>query len=135
MQTQTHRADACTPAVLQAAITAAEVMADQANKLAEAILHAPRPHGIVLPPMGRDRRFSTRTTYAAALHCEFSDDADNKTAMIKYYERPAGLSGAYWHPAHWAVHEERVDARGNTWRAYLGDHVMDDFGELVEVAE
>lgn len=136
MSAAQHRADACTPSLLQAAIAAAEAMAEQAKSLAEAILHEPRPQGIVLPPMGHDRRFSERATYNGdARHCEFSDDAGNDLAMIKEYERPDGTRGLYWHPAHWSVHEVRRDARGNAWRACLGTHVMDDFGELVEVAE
>lgn len=133
MQTQTHRADTCTPALLQAAIAAAEAMAEQAKSLAEAILHEPQAQGIVLPPMGRDRHYSERRYSSGGVRCEFSDGAGNTLAMIKPYERPDGTYGSYWHPSHWSVHEQRVDGRGNAWRAYLGDHVMDDFGSLVEV--
>lgn len=133
MQTQTHRADACTPTLLQAAIAAAEVMAEQAERLAEAILHEPQAQDVVLPPMGRDRHYAERRYSSGGVRCEFSDGAGNTLAMIKRHERPDGIYGIYWHPAHWSVHECRVDGRGNTWGTYLGEHVMDDFGSLVEV--
>lgn len=140
MQTQTHRADACTPAVLQAAVKKALTSAAFGQFMTGVVLNAvaeasAAPQGIVLLPMGRARRFRERTTYRGAWSLEVTDAAGNELSMTKEYERPAdGAAARFWHPAHWAVHRTLRDERGNIWRAYVGDHVMDDFGDLVEVA-
>lgn len=54
------------------------------------------------------------------LQCEMTPSAD-------------GQARGDWRPGIWYGQEERTDSAGRTWKRRLGDHVMDDFGFLVEV--
>lgn len=135
----TDRAHACTPAALQAAVKKALTSAAFGQFMTGVVLNAvaeagARPQGVVLLPMGRARRFRERATYRGAWKMEVTDDVGNETSMVKEFERPTDSDAArFWHPAHWAVHRTLRDERGNIWRAYLGEFIVDDFGDLVEV--
>lgn len=94
---------------------------------------AAAPGAIVLPPMGRATRITQRTISNSFIRLEFVDGDGNDLVMYKCHERPNGYTSIRWNPAHWEVNASRKDALGNRWSAFLGFHVMDDFGTLVEV--
>ena len=64
-------------------------------------------------------------------------DADDGSCRVRLQCEvvPNGQAQARgdWRPGIWYGHEERTDSDGRVWRRQLGNHVMDDFGFLVEV--
>lgn len=61
---------------------------------------------------------------------------DGTGGSIRAYRHrtiPEGWSPDGWHPSHYTVHVTRLDGTGQSWSAYIGAHVTDDFGNLVAV--
>lgn len=86
----------------------------------------------VLPGIGAGRQVEVLAQYGQLI-IKVSDRRGNCDELIKRYECPASWSRAWFHPAHWHLHRERIDSTGNCWRATCGTYVTDDFGNLVEV--
>lgn len=67
---------------------------------------------------------------------EISDQIGNSDNMSQRLSCPEGWSAKYWNPAHWSLSQTRIDNNGQTWTRYAaGDFVVDNFGDLVEVAK
>lgn len=62
-----------------------------------------------------------------------ADKAGNSDAFVKRLKCPQSWQQAWWNPAHWSLHLDRVDNLGRTWTSCAGTFVVDDFGFLVEV--
>ena len=66
---------------------------------------------------------------------EVTDRVGNSVRLHQRLMCPAGWTTAIWNPAHWRLHETRVDNLGRDWSRIGGHYVIDNFGDLVEVAE
>lgn len=129
MQTQTHRADACTPAVLQAAVKKALTSAAFGQFMTGVVLNAvaeasAAPQGIGLPPLPKPSRVSWYEANGFRSYTAENADETHEFSMQVERDDPRGL---------WYGNETRVDETGRRWIATLGKRVMNDFGDLVEV--
>lgn len=134
MQTQTHRADACTPAVLQAAVKKALTSAAFGQFMTGVVLNAvaeasAAPQGIVLaaPKPSRVRWLDDLGNGIRAY--QVIDDDGNVICAMQTCCEP----GTYTPSWIWYGTERRVDEQGRRWTRDLGRRVFNDFGDLVEV--
>lgn len=66
---------------------------------------------------------------------EISDKLGNLDTLVKRHKCPESWGGTGWNPAHWTLHQDRVDNLGRTWNRFDGYFIVDDFGFLVEVPQ
>lgn len=67
---------------------------------------------------------------------EIADDLGNEDAFYQRLSCPEGWSASDWNPAHWSLSQTRIDNNGRLWSNYSAkDFVVDNFGDLVEVAK
>lgn len=64
-----------------------------------------------------------------------ADKAGNSDTFVQRRHCPPSWQQAWWNPAHWSLHLDRVDNLGRTWTSFAGTFVVDDFGFLVEVPQ
>lgn len=91
------------------------------------------PGVIVLPALPTDCpayfRDSDNTTVLT-----IGDDVANHDSYTMRHRCPESWKREWWNPAHWDQHLTRRDAQGRRWNCSGGTYVMNDFGDLVEVA-
>jgi len=68
------------------------------------------------------------------------DERGNHINMWRRHVMPEHWRNDPWlyksfSPAHWQGSKMFVDASGKHWETFIGNHVCDDFGNLVQVAE
>ena len=88
---------------------------------------------IVLPPLPKTRKVNFGTGYSGSIILTIGD-GDNSDTFTKYWTMPPGWD-RFWDPAHWRLNMSRSGPDGRHWSAAGGAYVMDDFGDLVEVAQ
>ncbi len=87
---------------------------------------------IYLAPLTGTRRLAAGGDHIVWL----ADDGARVEAIQRRYCPDSWRnSHVHWHPSHWRVTEKRTDERGRSWETDSVVHVMNDFGDLVEVAE
>lgn len=87
---------------------------------------------IVLPPLPQDRRVSFESGYSDSTILTIGD-GDNSDTFTKYWTMPPSWD-RFWNQAHWRSNFHRTGPDGLSWSASGGAYVVDDFGDLVEVA-
>lgn len=135
-QPSTAGADACTPLTLAPMSPAvAKVWHQlQAAMLKEAHSVDAVPAGvIVLPALPQDRTANFKPGYVGdriilQLGCD-----DNEDTYTQYWSCPTGWE-RFWNQSHWHLNRVRRGPDGDLWSASGGRYVVDNFGDLVEVA-
>lgn len=84
---------------------------------------------VVLQAMASDGDKPMFRTFGAGYIVE----SDNGAIVRVYRNHTNAHNSPYWHPAHFWGSETLIDAQGREWTRRFCDHVIDDFGNLVEV--
>ena len=94
----------------------------------QAAIAEAQPPGVLLPPLGKIGRPEFHYSNQCVVYTNENQDCTQRLRLQCEIipERPS-------HAGIWYGSETRTDATGREWRSSLGDHVVDDFGNLVEV--
>jgi len=84
---------------------------------------------VVLQPVSADGK---RVRYSSFTY-GYTVSSSNGAEVAMYRDHINVHNSNSWHPAHWWGSESLVDGQGREWHRSLAKHVMDDFGNLVEV--
>lgn len=63
-----------------------------------------------------------------------TDSLGNGDRLYQRLQCPPEWEARHWNPAHWRLHQDRIDNLGRSWSRCAETFVVDNFGELVEVS-